>query len=61
MPDDQRFARTVSTIFQIAADRFSYPPNILERKFVGNDCSPAGRSEADRHRNPWNEKLLINS
>jgi hypothetical protein len=39
--DDQGLTLRTITTFQIAADRVSDTPNILEREFICNYCSPA--------------------
>ena len=45
---------------QISANRFGDPPDVIERKLVGDDCSPARRAEADRHiLNPGTKNYLL--
>ena len=59
--DDQRLTRDWFFGYQISADRFRDSPNVIERKLVGDDRSPAGGAEANRHTEPLNEKLLFYS
>jgi hypothetical protein len=57
-PDDKTLSSGVSFACQISANRFGRPPDVLESELVGDNRSPARRAEANRHTEPWNEKLL---